>query len=241
MRQIATQGHIMRALDAMSSATLSTRTAQRWLRGMALPIRDESGRITRWFGTSTDVHESYQVAQERERLAQELERVATVDQLTGVLTRRAFTARVNAHLEETAAPDEEASLLMLDIDHFKSINDTHGHPTGDQVLAATAERMRAAVRAEDFIGRLGGEAFAVFMPQCPRSQAWEIAERIRRSVGEQPIRAEDGREIQVTVSIGATPLMQGSASFEQLVSSADRALYAAKSSGRNRVLFAAQR
>ncbi|TDR94093.1 sensor domain-containing diguanylate cyclase [Enterovirga rhinocerotis] len=209
----------------------------RWLRVMALPIRDEDGTITRWFGTSTDVHDAYLLAEEREALAQEFERIATEDQLTGALTRRAFLERANRSLAPGARTKGSFGLLMLDIDHFKSINDGYGHPVGDKVLAAIAGRIGKAVRNQDFIGRLGGEEFAVFLPHCARAQASRIAERIRRTVEEHPVALEDGRRIPITLSIGATCAPLGAAPLEDLMSAADRALYEAKAGGRNRTLF----
>lgn len=210
----------------------------RWLRVMALPIRDERGRITRWFGTSTDVHDSYLVAEERERLARELHRIATEDQLTGALTRRAFLEQATRRLEPQNEPSETLGLLMLDIDHFKSINDRYGHPVGDKVLTTTAARISTAIRQQDFVGRLGGEEFAVFLPHCSRSQTISIAERIRLSVAANPVVLDDGRSINVTLSVGATWRRADGAALDALLSTADRALYDAKSAGRNRTELA---
>nr|WP_246317639.1 GGDEF domain-containing protein [Hyphomicrobium methylovorum] len=142
-------------------------------------------------------------------------------------------------MDQDRRPKKTTSLLMLDIDHFKSINDNYGHPAGDKVLAAAARRIKTAVRERDFVGRLGGEEFAVFLPQCSRRQAIEIAERIRSSIEENPILLDDGRRISITISIGATSDSASRTSLEQLLSSADQALYGAKSEGRNRVLFSA--
>jgi diguanylate cyclase (GGDEF)-like protein/PAS domain S-box-containing protein len=209
----------------------------RWLRVMALPIRDDGGRIVRWFGTSTDVHEAYLIAEERERFARELERIATEDQLTGVLTRRAFIAQATAQLPPDRATRRVMSLLMMDIDHFKSINDRHGHPAGDKVLAAVGPRIRQAVRQEDLVGRMGGEEFAVLLPQCSRRQALQLAERIRASLERHAVALDDGHKIAATVSIGVTSVASA-VTLDQLIAAADQALYCAKSSGRNRVRFA---
>lgn len=209
----------------------------RWLRVMALPIHDDTGQISRWFGTSTDVHEAYLISEERERFARELEKIATEDQLTGVLTRRAFITQANALLERDSTNRKTASLLMLDIDHFKSINDGYGHPAGDKVLAAAGERIRFAVRRQDLVGRMGGEEFAILLPQCSRRQALQIAERIRTSLETCPVAIEDGRRITATASIGATSLVATPDTLDHLLSTADQALYRAKTTGRNRVLF----
>lgn len=205
----------------------------RWLRVMALPLRDDQGRISRWFGTSTDIHDGYLLAQERERLTQQLHRAATEDMLTGVLTRRAFFERAAALLR--ARGRGAASLLMLDIDHFKRINDTHGHTSGDAVLANCARHIVASIRSVDIAGRLGGEEFAILLPRCPHEEALEVAERIRHMIESNPVPIADAVEWQLTISIGVTTCADGQRSLEQLLASADKALYLAKSNGRNRV------
>lgn len=209
----------------------------RWLRVMAQPIRGEDGQIMRWFGTSTDVHETYLVAEERERLAHELKRIATEDALTGLLTRRAFLERVAAMIRTNPRSRHQASLLMLDIDHFKSINDNYGHPFGDKVLAAAASRLRAAVRKQDLVGRLGGEEFAVYLPECSKHEALEVAERIRSSMDSDPIAPNGEDAVVVTVSIGVTTGPEGRLTLDQSLSLADKALYSAKAAGRNRAVF----
>ncbi|GLK54250.1 diguanylate cyclase (GGDEF)-like protein/PAS domain S-box-containing protein [Methylopila capsulata] len=212
--------------------------AYRWLRVMALPIRDERGRITRWFGTSTDIHETYLINEERERLAREFERIATEDHLTGVLTRRAFLERTSKLEDGQPRSQRQTSVLMLDIDHFKSINDTYGHPAGDQVLSETAAMIKASVRKQDIVGRLGGEEFAVFLPRCARDEAISVAERIRKSVESRIVSFND-RSLRATVSIGATSASPKCIHLERLLTTADKALYEAKTSGRNRTVFAA--
>ncbi|MFD1703090.1 diguanylate cyclase [Methylopila henanensis] len=210
----------------------------RWLRVMALPMRDEHGRITRWFGTSTDVHETYLLGEERERLARELERVATEDYLTRALTRRAFFERSAALQGGEPGPAKPASLLMLDIDHFKAINDTYGHPVGDKVLATVADLIKEAVRSQDIVGRLGGEEFAVFLPQCSKREALAVAERIRSLIETNVIHIDSHVQVQATVSIGSATSPHKRNSVEDLLKSADSALYQAKAEGRNRTVLA---
>lgn len=205
----------------------------RWLRVMALPVRDDQGRINRWFGTSTDIHDGYLLAEERERLTRELHRMATEDVLTGVLTRRAFFDRASALLRPDARGP--VSLLMLDVDHFKRINDTHGHATGDKVLAACARQMLVGIRDVDIVGRLGGEEFAILLPRCTHDKAREVAERIRSRIEHTPFPGTDGQPWKVTASIGVTTTSDDAATLEQLLANADKALYLSKRSGRNRV------
>ncbi|GAA0207349.1 diguanylate cyclase (GGDEF)-like protein [Brevundimonas nasdae] len=122
---------------------------------------------------------------------------------TGVLTRRAFITQANTLLARGSAGRKTASLLMLAIDHFKSINDGYGHPAGEKVLAAAGARIRLAVRRQDLVGRMGDEEFAILLPKCSRRQALQIAEQIRTSLETCPVLTEDGRWIIATVSIGA--------------------------------------
>lgn len=209
----------------------------RWLRVMALPIRDEEGNVTRWFGTSTDVHDAYMLTEQRERLARELEIIATVDQLTQVLTRRAFIDKASTLLDGSGKIQQPCSLLMLDIDHFKSINDTYGHAGGDSVLTYASKRMQSCLKQHDLIGRLGGEEFAVLLPDCAQKQARQVADRILRQMEAEPIMLDAARQVVVTVSIGITTTAPGADTLDQLLLVADQALYGAKNGGRNRAVF----
>ena len=212
----------------------------RWLRVMALPIRDENGQLTRWFGTSTDIHESYLASTERERLTQELERIASEDHLTSVLTRRAFTEQATASIQASALCGESVGMIMLDVDFFKQINDTYGHPGGDQVLSIIARRIRASVHKHDLVGRLGGDEFCLLMRGCDANQAIQVAERIRSVANRNPISIDEHTQVDVTISIGVTAKIPGIGDLETLLSTADRALYRTKSMGRNQVVFLAQ-
>jgi diguanylate cyclase (GGDEF)-like protein len=171
----------------------------------------------------------------------ELENRATTDSLTGLCNRAFFDAAMASEWERRANQEQPSplGLLMIDIDEFKRFNDTYGHQAGDDVLRATAMKLRSAVRESDLVCRYGGEEFGVICPGTAAPTLREVAERIRkaleRATFETPIRVE-----RITVSIGACVL--GSpprgASFETLISRADSALYEAKRSGRNRVVCA---
>lgn len=211
--------------------------AYRWLRVMALPVRDEGGIITRWCGTSTDVHEDHLVSEERQRLAYELERIANWDQLTGVLTRRAFFERSEKIIAHLASGLDRVSVLMVDVDHFKRINDGYGHPAGDAVLSLTAKRMASLVKDDDLLGRLGGEEFALVLPTTSPEAAMAVAERIRLAIEAEPIAIGGGEPIPVTLSIGVTSARPCAGDLERLLSIADKALYQAKSGGRNRTVL----
>ncbi len=161
--------------------------------------------------------------------------LAVVDPLTGIHNRRYFETHLAALVADAADRGRPLALMILDIDHFKTVNDTYGHDAGDKVLKGFAERMRKAIRTSDLVCRLGGEEFVIVMPDTPLETAAKVAERVRGEIERNrfPV-AEDGRAIEVTVSIGLAE--RGCESEpEALFRRADRALYRSKSDGRNRV------
>lgn len=163
---------------------------------------------------------------------------AMTDALTGLANRRALEPRIDQLLAHVARTTEDLSLLIFDVDHFKTINDTHGHDAGDVVLATLARRAYDALRAQDVIGRFGGEEFMAILPGTGRDAAVIVAERLRAYVAESPIEVA-GKPIRVTISAGvATARPGGRASRGDLITAADRALYNAKNTGRNRVTHA---
>lgn len=168
------------------------------------------------------------------RSNEELEMKARIDILTHLWNRGAIMEIASSERSH-AAEGSPTAVLMIDIDHFKAVNDTFGHPAGDEVLRGAASRLRAAIRRKDAIGRYGGEEFLAVLPGVGTEDAAAIGERIRREVSAAPV-TFDGHEIPVTCSIGCAASC--SASPEEmgaLIAHADRALYQAKSSGRNRV------
>jgi two-component system cell cycle response regulator len=124
---------------------------------------------------------------------------------------------------------------MLDVDHFKRINDRHGHPAGDEVLATIAERIRHSLRKEDLPARLGGEEFAVLLPDTDLVRAQALAERIRQAIAAPAFALTGSQTLEVTVSVGVACWLPQDESFSALYSRADRALYLAKENGRNRI------
>jgi diguanylate cyclase (GGDEF)-like protein len=162
--------------------------------------------------------------------------IATTDFLTGLLSRRRFVELAEAAWRQAAADGGQFALMMVDIDHFKLINDLHGHPAGDKVLAAVAARLREHLRHGDLIGRYGGEEF-VALVSGESTQAWlRIAERFRSAVAQAPFEI-DAHQLGVTISVGlATFVATSQCSFPELVERADEALYAAKRFGRDQVV-----
>ncbi|MFT3720004.1 GGDEF domain-containing protein [Pseudorhodoferax sp.] len=161
--------------------------------------------------------------------------LATHDGLTGVANRRALLLALERDVARTVRTGKPYALLMLDIDHFKAINDSHGHGAGDAVLRHVAAVLQARLRAQDMLGRYGGEEFLVLLPDTPLRGAARLAETLREAVEQAPC-AYGGRSLAVTASIGASSMhMAPGDSVDPLVQAADLALYAAKAAGRNRV------
>ena len=171
-------------------------------------------------------------------LEERLRRQATQDALTGVLTRGALMDRLAVEMERAFRERHQLSIAMVDIDHFKKINDTYGHSVGDTVLCEAARRMSSVLRLYDSIGRYGGEEFVAILPRCGEECASAIAERIRESISLKPIHAAS-QGIVLTVSIGIAEASR-SASTDAVIHAADNALFRAKQAGRDRVESAAQ-
>jgi diguanylate cyclase len=160
------------------------------------------------------------------------------DALTGLANRRHFEMVLARELDRVARSGEPALLLLLDIDHFKRVNDTHGHAAGDLVLKAIAEALAESVRPMDTVARVGGEEFAIVLPSCPPAFGPTVAERIRRRVERRPIPTGLTEPIPVTVSLGGAFAPQWVRSTVTLwLERADKQLYRAKAEGRNRAVF----
>lgn len=168
-----------------------------------------------------------------------LHELASIDELTGIFNRRHVLERVEEERARMLRVGGEASatqmaLLMVDIDHFKAVNDSHGHLAGDAVLRAITARLEAALRSYDFIGRFGGEEFLVTLPETGLAAAMLVAERMRASICEQPVRCAN-LELPLSVSIGVATPLDAHEPTAQILSRADQGLYLAKQNGRNRV------
>ncbi|MFZ5581682.1 MAG: diguanylate cyclase [Pseudomonadota bacterium] len=179
------------------------------------------------------------IAIDRNRAMDSLHRLATVDTLTGLNNRSRFLDQGEAEITRTRRLGRSVAVLMLDVDHFKRINDTHGHGAGDVALKIVAAIIARELRAIDICGRLGGEEFAVMLPETDGQGAMQAAERLRQAVAQEKVRVAEGVELGITVSIGATILAPQDANIDHLLARADGALYEAKRSGRNLALYAA--
>jgi diguanylate cyclase (GGDEF)-like protein len=221
----------------------------------AVPVTDAGGRVRGCLATFSDVSQLHranaalrramaELTESREQVQRqnvELKRLATRDPLTGCLNRRAFTESYQTLFDGAQATAMPLSCLVLDIDFFKKVNDTHGHGIGDRVIQEVAKKLTESSRAADLVCRYGGEEFCVVMPGLDARRALEMAERIRRRIEREcgpGVREVEG--MKVTVSIGVAAMTSVVNTPLELVDLADQALYHAKRDGRNRVeLFSA--
>jgi diguanylate cyclase (GGDEF)-like protein len=188
------------------------------------------------------IHAGERIIELEDRLigAQEaLRELATHDSLTGLLNRRACLDSLLAESNRGCRTGNPLCIVMADIDHFKRINDTHGHQTGDEVLREVARRMQRSLRRYDTAGRLGGEEFLLVLPECSLEEGVKLAERLCHLVRSEPVIAKN-ISIEVSISLGVAVANQVvPADLEALLGSADAALYRAKEAGRNRVEISA--
>jgi diguanylate cyclase (GGDEF)-like protein len=161
-----------------------------------------------------------------------LERLASVDELTGAMNRRSFMEKAKLETVRVKRANSPLSILIMDIDYFKKINDTHGHGTGDEALIHFSQICRRAIRPYDFFARIGGEEFAILLPEVDAHTAFDVAERLRFLVAQQPVKVGD-MNIPITASFGIADLMGTDDDLGQVIRRADIALYCSKRSGRN--------
>lgn len=174
--------------------------------------------------------------QRSERLISKYKEEAFTDVLTGLGNRRRFEEEMRRVDEEVFKGTQEVALLLLDVDHFKSINDTYGHDAGDAILVELGNRLTKTARTDDMVCRNGGEEFSVLLADCTLSQGFVIGKRYLRQIAESPFTLPDGSFIEVTVSIGISSTSESKVdTSSQLIKQADAGLYVAKQSGRNRL------
>lgn len=168
----------------------------------------------------------------------ELRRLATRDALTGLLNRRAFDALLAEEVDRARRLGHPLALVVLDLDHFKTINDTHGHPAGDAVLAAVGKVLEGEVRTIDRVARIGGEEFAVLLMETTGEEGFAVANRLVAAVRGRPVEVSGGVELTITVSAGVAGLPVYGEGEVAFMAAADRALYQAKNGGRDRAVLA---
>jgi diguanylate cyclase (GGDEF)-like protein/PAS domain S-box-containing protein len=201
-----------------------------WGNTVITALPDESGSVRGFAVVSRDMSE-------RKRMEEELKKLATIDPLTGAFNRRHAHACLVAEFDRRARSGHPCAVMMIDIDKFKSINDSYGHDAGDVVLCAIVTTCRDSVRAVDMVARWGGEEFLILLPDTDAAAAVAAAERLREAVAATSVSVGNGTVIAVTASIGVAVPMNDD--LHELLHRADSALYMAKSLGRNQVVLAA--
>lgn len=190
--------------------------------------------VLSFFAASYRVQQKVAVQKDKEtRLI--LEKQANIDVLTGINNRRSFYEQAEKALKQAKRKNTPLAVLMLDADHFKKVNDKHGHAIGDLVLKHLASTIKSTLRDVDLLGRVGGEEFAVLLPHTPLEEAQQVAERLRSNLAACQVPLPEDGSISFTVSIGLTNLTDEAQLLDKLIQKADLALYQAKEQGRNRV------
>jgi len=210
----------------------------RWFlaRGTVLQVGGD-GAASRVIGTLTDVTDRRLMEDKLRRQAEELALLATTDALTGLWNRRRFLEQAEEELHRAQRYGRPVSAVMIDIDHFKRVNDSHGHAIGDQVLRRIAEILRGNLRKSDSLGRIGGEEFAAILPESDGARASVVAELLRCQVAADSLDLDDGQQLRITASFGVASGRGDGDTVAMLLGRADKALYAAKEGGRDRVVL----
>ena len=173
-----------------------------------------------------------------QRREQDLRSISYIDELTSVMNRRSVLEALNMEFQIAREQANRLSLAMLDLDHFKKINDSYGHQFGDKVLKAVAEQTQKICRRHDLVGRYGGEEFLVVFPACPGEQAVNVLNRLREKLAELEFFSDSGEQVKITLSAGVAEMNESDQSLTDFIERADIALYKAKAAGRDRVLAA---
>ncbi len=203
---------------------------QYWIELNLIPLQDGAGKVTHYAAIERDITE-------QKKLEQSLLELSMTDPLTGIANRRAFFDKLSYEFDRSRRYIHQLSAISLDLDHFKNVNDQFGHAAGDDVLRALAQICGAQLRTVDVPARIGGEEFAILLPETAAAAAADVAERIRAALAQAPI-PSGGESIAITASFGVTELRRDDAKPEDALTRADKALYDAKHAGRNRVVTA---
>lgn len=199
-----------------------------------LPIKDSAGDVRCVCIALFDATDTAIYQRMMQDALDSMEEMSVRDGLTGLYNRRYLETTLEAEFARARRHDKRLSVLMFDVDHFKEVNDTHGHRAGDDVLRAVAGRMTQMQRSSDTAGRYGGEEFTLVLPETGSEGAMAAAERLRREIADTPVGWRDA-QVRVTVSVGVTSLRPDIVNHERLLDEADRALYEAKRGGRDQV------
>lgn len=209
--------------------------AEVWLETYTYPVFDEKGEVTHVIEYTRDITERKRSDLERSRLIKELEYLSRTDRLTKLFNRGALIERLISEVERVRRYGSSLSLMLCDIDHFKAINDTHGHAEGDRALELVASILNDEVRSTDIVGRYGGDEFMIILPETELPRCREIAERIKNTVEDVDFMISGDIHLHITLSIGLTMYSLEDGDFNPIIKRADDALYMSKRGGRNRV------
>ncbi len=221
---LALQDHLLLPIEELAALDNPEET---WFEAIIKPVEEYEGENNLVIWSVRDITRTH-------LLEQQLKLLSETDELTGVLNRRAFLSSFEASIVAHTKNSKALSCLMIDIDHFKEINDQVGHFSGDRVISRIAQVCQNRIGDGDFIGRIGGEEFAVILEDKSAMQAYKVAEHIRQSIQQSTCNV-DGIEINTTVSIGVAELSSQRSQAKELLIDADKAMYYSKHSGRNQV------
>jgi len=221
-------------LEFTSYLPITGRSAAMYQNATLFPLRALNGEIGHVCLVIYDVTDMAMDEQELQAANAELERLGRTDGLTGLLNRRAWEEALETEYRRFQRYRHKSVLVMFDIDHFKRVNDNHGHPAGDEVIRAVSEALRRCKRDVDIAGRYGGEEFGVIMPDTDFAGGRFFAERLRRCVEGAPV-VHDGAEIRYTISLGLAEVDSFEDGYAAWLTRTDQALYQSKEGGRNRV------
>lgn len=197
-----------------------------WVDDRTTVEKNDAGNIIFYQGILLDITV-------RKQMEAELVRLSNHDALTGLYNRRVLDERLAKDIQRANRYKHSLSLFMIDIDHFKSVNDSYGHATGDLIIKGVSRIIEGSIREIDYSSRYGGEEFVVVLPETSLTDAEELAERLCSTVEEKSFEIKDGSNLSVTISIGVSGFIEESKSSEHLINQADSALYEAKDCGRN--------
>jgi len=203
-----------------------------WIMIYTYPVLDEAGKVSHVIEYTRDITEAKRADEEKQRLIGELQHRSRIDGLTGVCNHRTILARLNYETTRAQRYGKPLSVVLLDLDDFKEINDNHGHPVGDELLLAVAGALVDLVRSADQVGRYGGDEFLLVLPETTLTGALDLAERLRKTVAETRVPVDDGRTVGVTASVGVSACAED-LDAKTLIKRVDEALYGSKRRGKN--------